>query len=51
MRCQTAIAKILKMEGVDCVVGFPNNPIHEGMAEEGIRFISFRDRLIAIRVR
>ena len=49
MRCQTAIAKILKMEGVDCVVGFPNNPIHEGMAEEGIRFISFRDEQGAVQ--
>jgi acetolactate synthase I/II/III large subunit len=49
MRCQTAIAKILKMEGVDCVVGFPNNPIHEGMAEEGIRFISFRDEQVAVQ--
>ncbi len=49
MRCQTAIAKVLKMEGVDCVVGFPNNPIHEGMSEEGIRFISFRDEQGAVQ--
>lgn len=49
MRCQTAIAKILKMEGVDCVVGFPNNPIHEGMAEEGIRFITFRTEQVAVQ--
>lgn len=49
MRCQTAIAKILKMEGVDCVVGFPNNPIHEAMAEEGIRFITFRTEQVAVQ--
>ncbi len=39
MTCQKAIAKILKMEGVDFVVGFPTNPIHEGMAEEDGSFL------------
>ncbi|MBM2825534.1 MAG: thiamine pyrophosphate enzyme, central domain family [Dehalococcoidales bacterium] len=49
MKCQTAIAKILKMEGVDVVTGFPNNPLHEAMATEGIRLIMFRTEQVAVQ--
>ena len=42
MEGRTAIAKILKQEGVEFVTGFPRNSLHEALAEEGIRFIKFR---------
>jgi len=44
MKGRTAIAKILKMEGVEFVTGFPQNDIFEAGAEEGIRCIIARDR-------
>ena len=42
MKGRTAIAKILKMEGVEFVSGFPQNDIFEAGAEEGIRCIIAR---------
>ena len=39
MQGRTAIAKILKMEGVEFISGFPQNPVIEAAAEEGIRSI------------
>lgn len=36
------IAKILKMEGVEWLACFPNNPLIEAAAKEGIRPIAFR---------
>ncbi len=49
MKCGTAIAKILRMEGVDFVTGFPNNPLHEALAIEGIRLIMFRTEQVAVQ--
>ena len=36
------IARILKMEGVEWMACFPNNPLIEAAAKEGIRPITFR---------
>lgn len=36
------IAKILKQEGVEWIACFPNNPIIEAAAKEGIRPVTFR---------
>ena len=47
MRVKTAIAKILKMEGVECVFGFPTNPLFDACAAEGIRCILFRNEHVA----
>ena len=33
----TAIAKILKMEGVEFISGFPQNSVFEAGSKEGIR--------------
>ena len=48
MKGGTAVAKILKMEGVDFVTGFPMNPLHDFYAAEGIRTIKFRMERVAI---
>ena len=48
MRGGEAVAKILKMEGVDFIAGFPMNPLHDYCATEGIRFIKFRMERAAI---
>ena len=48
MKGQTAIAKILKMEGVEFITGFPMNPLHDAYASEDIRFIKFRMERAAI---
>ena len=37
-----AIAKILKLEGVEWMACFPSNPLIEAVAKEGIRPIMFR---------
>ncbi len=42
MKGGEAVAKILKMEGVDFITGFPMNPLHDYCAAEGIRLIKFR---------
>ena len=42
MNGYTAISKILKKEGVDWIACFPNNPLIEAVAKEGIRPIMFR---------
>ena len=41
MQGKNAIAKILKMEGVEFISGFPQNLIFEAAAEEGIRTFLF----------
>ncbi len=48
MKGGEAVAKILKMEGVDFIAGFPMNPLHDYCAAEGIRFIKFRMERAAI---
>ncbi len=50
MKAQTAVAKILKMEGVEFVTSFPNVAHHEAIAEEGIRLIQFRNEHVATQV-
>ena len=48
MKVDTAVAKILKIEGIDVATGFPNVPIQEAMAKEGIRHITFRSERVAV---
>ncbi len=47
MKVKTAIAKILKMEGVEYAPCFPGNPLFDPCAEEGIRIILFRNENVA----
>jgi acetolactate synthase-1/2/3 large subunit len=48
MKGRTAIAKILKMEGVEFITGFPYNEIFESAAQEGIRCIAARTERVAV---
>ncbi len=48
MEVNRAVAKILKMEGVEVATGFPNVPLQEAMAKEGIRLITFRNERVAV---
>jgi len=50
MKGKTAIAKILKMEGVEYITGFPTNFIIEAGAEEGIRSIKTRTERVAVNI-
>jgi thiamine pyrophosphate-dependent acetolactate synthase large subunit-like protein len=50
MQGGTAIAKILKMEGVEFISGFPMNPIFEAGAEEGIRSIMARNERVGVGI-
>ena len=47
MRGSSAIARILKLEGVEQVFCFPFTPIIEALAEEGIRPIVARQERVA----
>ena len=42
MNGYNVISKILKKEGVEWIACFPNNPLIEAVAKEGIRPIMFR---------
>ena len=48
MKGGEAAAKILKMQGVDFITGFPMNPLHDYCAAKGIRIIKFRMERAAI---
>jgi len=50
MKGRTAIAKILKMEGVEFVSGFPQNDIFEAGAEAGIRCIISRTERVGVNI-
>ena len=50
MQGRTAIAKILKMEGVEFISGFPQNPVIEAAAEEGIRTIMARNERVGVGI-
>ena len=50
MQGRTAIAKILKMEGVEFISGFPQNPVIEAGAEEGIRSIMARNERVGVGI-
>jgi len=47
---KTAVAKILKIEGVDFVSCFPLNPVLDAVAEEGIRLIAARTERVAVGI-
>ncbi len=42
MDCHELIALVLKKEGVEWIACFPDNPLIEAVAKEGIRPITFR---------
>jgi thiamine pyrophosphate-dependent acetolactate synthase large subunit-like protein len=50
MQGVTALAKILKMEGIDFISGFPQNPIFEAGAKEGIRPIISRNERVGVGI-
>ncbi|MFC1987892.1 thiamine pyrophosphate-binding protein [Chloroflexota bacterium] len=50
MKGGAAVAKILKMEGVEFISGFPANPLIEAAAEEGIRFIKARTERVGVNI-
>jgi len=50
MQARTAIGKILKMEGVGFISGFPQNAIIEAGAEEGIRPIMSRNERVGVGI-
>jgi len=50
MKVINAIAKILKQEGVEWLIGYPVNPIIEGAAEENIRTIMVRQERIGLHM-
>jgi len=45
---KTAVAKVLKKEGVDFITCFPTNPVIEAVATEGIRPIKTRTERVAV---
>jgi thiamine pyrophosphate-dependent acetolactate synthase large subunit-like protein len=48
MNTMQAVARILKMEGVEWISCFPSNNLIEAVAQEGIRPIMFRQERGAI---
>jgi acetolactate synthase-1/2/3 large subunit len=50
MQGGTAIAKILKMEGVEFISGFPQNAMFEAGANEGIRSIVARNERVGVGI-
>src|SRR2546430_3133745 len=50
MKVTTAIAQILKREGVEFLIGYPVNPIIEGAAEADIRTIMVRQERIGLHM-
>ena len=50
MKGRTAIVKILKMEGVEFLCGFPQNDIFEAGAEEGIRSLVSRTERVGVNI-
>ena len=47
---KSAIAKVLKMEGVEFVTCFPMNPVLDAVASEGIRLITTRTERVAVGI-
>src|SRR6202049_4079837 len=50
MKVTTAIAKILKKEGIEWLIGYPVNPIIEGASQEDIRTIMVRQERIGLHM-
>jgi acetolactate synthase-1/2/3 large subunit len=50
VKAKAAVAKILKMEGVEFITGFPINPVIDPAAEEGIRYIKARTERVAVNI-
>ena len=50
MRGETAIARILKAEGVEFITCFPYNTLIDAAAEEGIRTILTRTERVAVNI-
>src|SRR5918999_3852694 len=50
MHVAATVAEILKREGVDCLIGYPVNPIIEAAAEADIRTIMVRQERTGIHM-
>src|SRR5262249_46434544 len=50
MHVAAAVAQILKCEGVDCLIGYPVNPVIEAAAEADIRTIIVRQERTGIHM-
>ena len=50
MKGNTAVAKVLKKEGINFITGFPANALFEEAAKEGIRFIKTRAERVAVNM-
>ena len=50
MKGRTAIVKILKMEGIEFLCGFPQNDLFEAGAEEGIRSLVSRTERVGVNI-
>ncbi len=50
MQGVTAVAKILKMEGIEFISGFPQDPVFEAGAKEGIRPIISRNERVGVGI-
>ena len=50
MKGNTAVAKVLKKEGIEFITGFPANALFEEAAKEGIRFIKTRAERVAVNM-
>ena len=50
MRTGTAVAKILKMEGIEFISCFPTNPLVDPFANEGIRPILARTERVVVNI-
>ncbi len=48
MKGYSSVARILKMEGVELITGFPNSNVQDAAAEEGIRIVTFRNERVAV---
>ena len=50
MKTGRALAKILKLEGVEFLSCFPHNPLVDPVAEEGIRPILARTERVVVNI-
>lgn len=50
MNAKTAVAKVLKKEGIEFISGFPSNPLFETVAQENIRTVQTRMERVAVNI-
>jgi acetolactate synthase-1/2/3 large subunit len=50
MKVAAAVAEILKREGVDCLIGYPVNPVIEAAAQADIRTLIVRQERVGLHM-